>query len=100
MTTDYLPTGFHLVETSAHPAEEAALKKVVSQLLEQAISSNSSVTVPRANLVEFLRDEAAKLYLMEPSLMNSESLTDPVMMLLEKAHSLSLSSPSSEFITA
>lgn len=72
---------------SARSVTAALQKKSLSELLERVGSSYSTATVPRANFRAALQRQAVALYLSQIN-DPSEEMDDPVMLLLEKAHSL------------
>jgi hypothetical protein len=86
--TETLPMGFHVVENSAPSVAEARLEKNLSRLAASLVASCSSATVPRADLRARLQSAAVKLYLARGLDNPSESMDDPVILLLEKAQSL------------
>jgi hypothetical protein len=82
-----LPKGFHVIEKLAPTATEETEKKLASRLVESMVASYSTASVPPADLKVRLHKAAVRLYLAQLS-NPSESMDDPVMLLLEKAQSL------------
>lgn len=89
--TDRLPKGFQLLEESVPDATAVAEEKEVSLLLELLTPSSTCATETRAHFAASCRSAAVQLYLEYPNLRESDSLSDPVIRLLEKAHSLKMS---------
>jgi hypothetical protein len=83
-----LPKGFHVIDSFAPNAAEVALGKRLSQLVASTVGSYSSATVRPADLKAQLHKVAVQLYLAQGLDSPSESMDDPVMLLLEKAQSL------------
>jgi hypothetical protein len=87
---DTLPTGFQLLEESAPDARAETLRKSLSLLVARAAHSSSGAGEPAANFVALLRQQAVELYMKQLETTEvSDSMDDPVMILLEKAQFLS-----------